>query len=524
MKKVRCNFENFIRKTSAFFVVFTLVISLIMMSGCGSAVRDYLEANNLIGPEEYADTDKKDIEETGDDEIAGASKEAAESEETGASEKAESSDTGDAQDDIQDSAKDSAEDSSDSSAQGSSYLDEDAINKTIDNIISQIEEETGRKRRQETVEDSQGAGEDATNYFSDTYQNNQRASIGLTDEGIEEIKKSQSGLYAFEHLNDEGQTLYAEILTIIQSRAEDIVVSTLDEEILDVVCQFVLADHPEIFYMDGYTYTRYTIGGELNKISFTGNYIYQGEEVVDRQTRIDSYVNTCLSGMGEDLDDYGKVKYIFDYLITNTDYDSTSPDNQNICSVFLYGKSVCQGYAKATQYLLNKIGIPATLVTGKVNGVGHAWNLVYIDGEYTYVDTTWGDSSYQRTESSDDTGKLPLINYAYLCCTTQDISRTHTISETLPMPKCESLRNNYYVRENEYFVTPDMDAVGALFSRRYADGSNNVTIKCSTYDVYRQIYKGLIDDQQVFGYLQGSNNTVSYTTFDDQYILIIWLY
>jgi len=92
------------------------------------------------------------------------------------------------------------------------------------------------------------------------------------------------------------------------------------------------------------------------------------------------------------------------------------------------------------------------------------------------------------------------------------------------MPECTSMRNNYYVREGEYFTETDMNAVSNLFSRRYADGSNNVTIKCSTKAVYDDLINRLINDQQVFSYMDGSNNTVSYTTFDEQYILIIWLY
>ena len=523
MKKGRCNFENFIRKASAFFAVF----SLSFLTGCSDMVTDYLQDNNILDPDKYAedkiiskkieDPDTADSKET---DAGGSSNADFSSNE----EPVEGTDTDAESDAASDAASSAGADTSADADSGKSVFDPDAINESIDNLITEIENETGRKRNDKEVEGSDSAGQDATSFFSDTYQNNMRAEIGLTDEGIAEIKESQKGMYAFEHLNDEGKTLYAELLTIIQNRSSDIVVSTLDEEILDVVCQFVLADHPELFYMDGYTYTRYTIGGELNKLSFTGNYIYSDEEIAARQTKIDEYVNNCIARIPEGLDTYGKVKYVYEYLISNTEYDFNAPDNQNICSVFIYGKSVCQGYAKATQYLLNKLGIPATLVTGKVNGVGHAWNLVYVDGDYTYVDTTWGDSSYQRTESSGDTGKIPLINYVYLCCTTQDISRTHTIAETLPMPKCDSMKNNYFVRENEYFVSPDMDAVGELFNRRYADGSNNVTIKCGTKEVYDSLFNSLITDQKVFGFLQGANNTVSYTTFDDQYILIIWLY
>ena len=536
MKKGRCGFNNYIKKASAFFAVFGAVALGVTLTGCadaGDKVKDYLQANNILDPDKYEKESEEESAENATDESsadaeAADNAEAALEDSSGEGAGAQDAGAGKADTATSDASGEgqTTEPSAGDSASDASTFDADVVNKAIDDLITQIEEETGRSgRREDKTSEDNSAGKDATTFFSDSYQNNQRLAIGLDDESIPLLMEGQKGMYAFEHLNDEGKRLYVELLTIITNRAEDIVVSTLDEEVLDVVCQFVLADHPEIFYMDGYTYTRYTIAGELKKISFTGNYIYRGEELEQRQQKIDEYTQRCLSQMPEGLDDYGKVKYVYDYLISNTEYDSSAKDNQNICSVFLYGKSVCQGYAKATQYLLNRVGIPATLVTGKVNGVGHAWNLVFVDGEYTYVDTTWGDSSYQKQESgSADVEKLPLINYMYLCCTTQDISRTHTIAETLPMPKCTSMKNNYFVKENEYFTTADLDAVGDLFRRRYADGSNNVTIKCSTQAVYQEFIDKLLTNQQVFGYIEGSNNTVSYTTYDDQYILIIWLY
>ncbi len=66
---------------------------------------------------------------------------------------------------------------------------------------------------------------------------------------------------------------------------------------------------------------------------------------------------------------------------------------------FLNKKTVCQGYANATQYLLTLLGIPAVVVTGTAEGDTHAWNLVQLDGAYYFMDTTWGNSSYNNGAS-----------------------------------------------------------------------------------------------------------------------------
>ncbi|WP_024867464.1 hypothetical protein [Butyrivibrio sp. FCS014] len=84
------------------------------------------------------------------------------------------------------------------------------------------------------------------------------------------------------------------------------------------------------------------------------------------------------------------------------------------------------------------------------------------------------------------------------------------------MPECNSIADNYYVRENEYFTSAEMSLVQDLFNRRYNDGSDNVTIKCASRQIYDQLFEELITGRKVFDYIQGEDKSqVSYTTFEE---------
>ena len=342
-----------------------------------------------------------------------------------------------------------------------------------------------------------------------------------------DLSESYGTEYAYGCLNDRDKMLYREIYIILKDFGTDMPLSTNDPDIISDIFQCVLNDHPEIFYVNGYTYTTYMRDEVVEQLTISGTYTMTREKAEQCQDIIDIYVTQCFAGMDDTYSDYDKVKYVYEYLIANTEYNLLAPDNQNICSVFINGESVCQGYAKAMQYLLNKAGVFCTLVIGSVSeGEGHAWNLVQMDGNYYYVDTTWGDASYQMEEGIEDAwqSKLPDINYDYLGVTTEQLQKTHRFNNVVPLPYCISMECNYYVREGTFIDSCDEESLAYIFDNALSDNEEYITLKCSDSEVYAQVKKLLLDEQKIFHYLRQTDGSVAYSDNDEQHSLSFWLW
>ena len=340
--------------------------------------------------------------------------------------------------------------------------------------------------------------------------------------------------FAYKELSDAEKLWYRDMEQILGGYRTDVELSEkgleagLNEMYIDKVFQCVLNDHPELFYVEGYSYTKYTRYGredEILSIEFSGRYSVDFDTAKQRYSQIQAAVSEILAGITNNADQYEKVKYVYDTLIRETDYHLDSADNQNIYSVFVNHLSVCQGYAKATQYLLNRLGVECALVLGKVQtGEGHAWNLVKIDGSYYYVDTTWGDASYQpEGETGAVQCTMPEINYDYLNVTTAELLRTHTLNPDQSMPECIAVDANYYVKEKALFSSYDREQMSVLFKRALEQERGDVTIKCATRECYDEIYDILVEQKEIFDYLDGHGMSIAYSRNDIQLSLTFWV-
>lgn len=343
---------------------------------------------------------------------------------------------------------------------------------------------------------------------------NERIDAGLTEDNIKKAMSQSAGLYCFNKLDAFGKQVYAEIYLSLMSYSGGVWLCSISPEEIDLAFNCVMNDHPEIYFSNGYLYTKYTNGDEIVKILFNPTYTVSKDDIETYNEYIEEYYQAYKKQIPSGASEYDKIKYTYEFVIINTEYDIDSPENQNILSVCLMGKSVCQGYAKTFQYLLNREKIDCTLVTGTVGqNEGHAWNLVSCNGSYYYVDCTWGDASY--THSSETANSMGKINFDYLNITTKEIEKTHSIDNCVELPVCKASSANYYVKENLFFETLDTNQILNAFIKASNENRSSVELKCANNAVYEQMGQYLLDESHIFDYLDSSVEKATYVQNSD---------
>ena len=322
-------------------------------------------------------------------------------------------------------------------------------------------------------------------------------SESLIEEELQErqIDASEEVLYyGYQSLSKEEKKVYRQIAQGLEQQEAEIRITPLSEERLMTVFNMVMIDHPEYFWIEGEF--QYTTVEDLNEntktaIQLMPVYTIEKEQTESLKQQIEQQADAWIAEIDASFDAYEKIKSVYELLIREVEYDETSLYNQTIQSVFLEKKTVCMGYAKATQYLLNKMGIFCTLVTGNIldeANSSHAWNLVRIGENYYYVDTTWGSPGYNAQGDRED-----AISYSYLCCSDKIISATHKANEDILLPSCTDESYHYYRRKGCWYETYDKERIWDVLKRDIETNSPKTELCFQGEEEYQQAVQDLVE-------------------------------
>ena len=124
--------------------------------------------------------------------------------------------------------------------------------------------------------------------------------------------------FAYDQLNDEQKIWYEDIANILGTMGEDVELSDsviekgLSEDNIDLIFQCVMIDHPELFYVEGYSYVRHTRGDKIVKYEFTGNYSTDRQQAAQYKARIEENTLDFIKHGLSLSDDYEKIKYVYE--------------------------------------------------------------------------------------------------------------------------------------------------------------------------------------------------------------------
>ncbi len=156
------------------------------------------------------------------------------------------------------------------------------------------------------------------------------------------------------------------------------------------VMEAVFYDNPVLFWVDTAYTCKYDPSGKCVEINLQFNSTAQ--KLDQSKTTFFEKAEEILKVARTLESDYEKEKYVHDKLLSKVTYDANADLNQSAYSALVNGKTVCAGYARAFQYLMQQLEIPC-FYCGGYSGENHAWNIVKLYGDYYNVDTTWDDTS-----------------------------------------------------------------------------------------------------------------------------------
>jgi len=253
-------------------------------------------------------------------------------------------------------------------------------------------------------------------------------------ESIKEQDGQSRGL-----LDEAQKQLYDILKTALMDLEDEVIVRRVGytESDFRKVIWCIMQDNPDLFWVDWPAMTATVVGGVL---MISSKYIFESSELALKKQLLDARCLEIVNLANQSvLDDFSKALFVHDYLIKNVKYNENGPPEMHSAyGAIVSGEAVCDGFAHAFQYIIQKLGVECLYVEGRISGgapdIGHAWNIVKIDDIYCHVDTTWNKINYNFGD--DWQHKMPQ-SYSYFLISDSEIFIDHISENPFDLPECE---------------------------------------------------------------------------------------
>ncbi len=241
--------------------------------------------------------------------------------------------------------------------------------------------------------------------------------------------------YCYSQLSSSQKKVYAQLFKAAENHSAAIDLEKLGINInqleLEAAYWAFDYDNPQFYWLgNGYGYSIYP-NGKVATVEIT--YSRTKKEAAALKESFDKAAEQIISEAIQKDDIFERVRVLHDGLVNMTKYTVSGGDYVSEADgPLVYGKALCEGYSKAFMYLCQSIGIPCICVIGTSNGVGHMWNMAYINDSWYHVDVTWDDPVSPTGED--------LLNDDYFCVSTSTIRSDHRIKNPFTIP---SAANDY---------------------------------------------------------------------------------
>ena len=266
--------------------------------------------------------------------------------------------------------------------------------------------------------------------------------------------------YYYDFLTGDERLVYDELVESCETLTSNIAVTPVTTTQFINASDALRYDHPDFYWLHyGLSYTQDNDGIVYKaSIPIPDN----APEMLEQLDAIADNLIPQLTCLGE----YEAYRYLYDYIVDQATYGKAEGiDDQSATGVLVDHLGVCASYSDAFKFLCDRAGLFCVTVVGTgydhdgLNGGPHAWNLIRIDGGYTWVDVTWGDNLIEQSSYYYDNP----TRYEYLCVPDEIFMKRHEISPTLGNTSAGHFNTCYPNCYDERFCYFDM--MGLSFSR-----------------------------------------------------------